>query len=50
MNLHIINGCAVTDPGLPTAETDPDRSYDNGLAWHADCTVKTFRSTVPKFN
>ena len=25
MNLHIINDCAGTDPGLPTAGTDPGR-------------------------
>ena len=25
MNLYIINGCAGTDPKLPTAGTDPDR-------------------------
>ena len=27
MNLQIINSCAGTDPGLPTAVTDPDRRY-----------------------
>ena len=27
MNLQIINGCAGTDPGLPTAVTDPGRQY-----------------------
>ena len=25
MNMKIINNCAGTDPGLPTAGTDPDR-------------------------
>ena len=25
MNLRIINNCAGTDPGLPTAGTDPGR-------------------------
>ena len=27
MNLQIINGCTVTDPGLPTARTGPGRRY-----------------------
>ena len=27
MNLQIINDCAGTDPGLPTAGTDPGRRY-----------------------
>ena len=27
MNLQIINGCAGTDPELPTVGTDPGRRY-----------------------
>ena len=27
LNLQNINGCAGTDPGLPTAGTDPGRHY-----------------------
>ena len=27
MNLQIIKDCAGTDPGLPTAETDPSYRY-----------------------
>ena len=27
MNLQVIDGCAGTDPGLPTAETDPGGRY-----------------------
>ena len=27
INLQIINDCAGTDPGLPTAGTDPGRRY-----------------------
>ena len=27
MNLQIINGCEGTEPGLPTAGTDPGRRY-----------------------
>ena len=28
MNLQIINNCAGTDPGLPTAGTDPSRRFN----------------------
>ena len=28
MNLQIINDCAGTDPGLPTAGTDPGRRFN----------------------
>ena len=33
MNLQIINNCVGTDPGLPTAGTDPGRRY---LQSHAE--------------
>ena len=29
MNFQIVNDCAGTDPGLPTAGTDPGRHYLN---------------------
>ena len=33
MNLQIINECVGTDPGLPTAGTDPGRRYLVGLTF-----------------
>ena len=39
MNLQIRNGCAGTDPGLQTAETNPGRRYLFQALWYGISTT-----------